>query len=186
MEVEVMKAKILFLGLIAVLIFGMGTQAQAASTPTYLGQTTWTMNISIDSIDPDKVGTSVTLTGGLTKVGDNYYSFQGYIGNYFTNPLTPMVLSGGGPLINGKLILTLSNSAPVSTDGDRDTGIMNVKLDTASNNYLSGDFSELHFTCLNNNFPPFEQGVFAGTMTRTGSAIPLTSAPFAPLSLLLE
>ena len=73
------KAKILFLALIAILLLGMGLQAQAASTPLFLGKTTRAMNITYDTDDPSMVGTSVTLTGGLTKVGDNYYSFQGSI-----------------------------------------------------------------------------------------------------------
>ena len=168
------------------LILGMvGSPARAASTPTYLGQSSWTLNIQYDDIDPDKVGTTVTLTGGLTKLGDNYYSFQGYISNYFSDPLTPMVLTGGGAVINGKLILTLSNSAPQLSFGDRDAGLMNLNLDTASNNYLNGSFSELHSVSLNNT-PPFSQGVFAGTMTLTGNRIPLSPANNAPLSLLLE
>ncbi|HEY9073720.1 MAG TPA: hypothetical protein VIN67_06265 [Desulfobaccales bacterium] len=181
-----MRSAISVMALMAALILGMSfSPAQAASTPSYLGQSAWTMNISNDGIDPDKVGTSVTLTGGLTKSGDNYYSFQGYISNYFSSPATPMVLSGGGAIINGKLILTLSNSAPQLADSDHDSGVMNVSLDTASNNYLNGSFSELHFTCLN-NAGPYEQGVFGGTMTRTGSAIPLSPAYNAPLSLLLQ
>ena len=96
-----------------------------------------------------------------------------------------MVLSGGGAIINGKLILTLSDSWLVSSpNGDRDTGVMNVSLDTASNNYLNGSFSEIHFVIMDNT--TFENGVFAGTMTRTGNQIPLAPSYNAPLTLLLD
>jgi hypothetical protein len=183
MEVEVMKVKFIFVAIIAGLLFEMNNSpALAASTPTYLGQTTWTMYITHDTIDPFMVGQSLTLTGGITKMGDNYYSFQAY-GPYDTRQ---MVLSGAGALINGKLILTLSDSQPLPTPtSDRDVGVMNVSLDTAANNYLNGSFSELHFTSVNNN-TPFGNGIFAGTLTRTGGAIPLSPAYNASLSLLLE
>jgi hypothetical protein len=185
-----MRTIVLFLFSL-VLIVGMGISPAQALAPVYLGQTSWTMYITNDTFGVFMVGQSVTLTGGLTKLGDNYYAFEGYIGDYFTSTHWPnispsaMILSGGGTLINGKLMLTLNNSTPQLTDGGRYTGVMNVSLDTASGNYLNGNFSQLtSYLVINasvlNNF------VFAGTMTRTGNAIPLAPSSLAPLYLLLN
>jgi hypothetical protein len=182
-----MILKNLVLALTLVLILGISSyQVQATSTPIYLGQTTWRMDITKDTIYDSKVGTSVTLTGGLTKLGDNYYSFQGHISDYNWN-LTPRVLSGGGVLINGKLILTLNISSVTGTWDpvfDHDTGVLHVSLDTSSSNYLNGSLSGSIIRMLD-EIPPYAIGYFAGTMTRTGSSIPLTLAPAGPLSLLL-
>jgi hypothetical protein len=62
---------------------------------------------------------------------------------------------------------------------------MNVSLDIAPGNYLNGNFSQLT-SYLVINALAFDDFVFAGTMTRTGKAIPLAAASSAPLYLLLD
>jgi hypothetical protein len=151
---------------------------QAASTPSYLGNTTWSVYITDNTIDPFMVHTTLTLTGGITKVGDNYYSFQGAM-MYGT---TLMALSGGGVLANGALILSVSESMEFA-GGDRDSGVMHFTLNQSD---LNGSFTEIHNVYVPGTTPRVEQGYFAGTLTRTGSMLPLVSASTGALSLLLE
>ena len=170
-----MKVKISVLALTLVLILGMsGSLSQAASPLSYLGKTTWSLSITADTVDPDMVGQTLTLTGGITKVGDNYYLFQGTM--VYGSGL--IVLSGGGALVDSKLILSVNRSVEFAED--RDNGVMHFTLNQSD---LNGTVTEVN----NVYVPPnsFYQGYFAGTLTRTGSIIPLTSALAGPLSLML-
>ena len=59
-----MRTKIFILALALALSFGMSdSPAQAAFTPTYLGQTIWTMNITTIPSTKYRLAHSVTLTG---------------------------------------------------------------------------------------------------------------------------
>jgi hypothetical protein len=171
-----MKIRFLVCALTLVLVFGLsGFPAQAVSTPSYLGQTTWTGTITASTDSPEALGKSFTITGGITRVGDIYYLFQGYR----TVPQdNPHVFSGSGVLLNGQLTLTCSSSH-LSTDGDRNTDVMNITLNQSD---LNGSFFAVghHFT------GTFEQNYNAGTLTRTGPAINLTPGVLVgPTSLLL-
>jgi hypothetical protein len=160
------------------LLLGMsGVQAQAASTPSYLGQTSWSVTITQNTSDPGLVGQSFPVTGGITRLGDNYYLFQGYVAPPDDNPF---VLSGGGVLLNGQLILTL-NTSQNHTDTWRDGGLMQVNV---SQDTLNGSLYEIGHD-YNTGSGQYDQRFTAATLARTGPMIALTSAPGAATSLLL-
>lgn len=173
-----MKIRILVLALTLMLVSGItSSAAQAASTPVYLGQTTWTGTLTASTDSPESIGQTFTLTGGITKVGDIYYLFQGYR----TVPQdNPHVFSGSGVLLNGQLVITCSASHR-STDGDRNTEVINLTLNQSD---LNGSFFMVghHYTVPGN----FDQNYNAGTCTCTGKAINLTpGTPVGSTSLLL-
>jgi hypothetical protein len=179
-----MKGKMAVLALTLVLILGLSSsQVQAVSTPKYLGQGQWLVVI-VQSSKSEMIGASFPVTGGITKVGDNYYLFQGYVADTGDNPF---VLSGGGAIINNKLILTLGTSQDHSPDTWRDTGVMQVNLDTtAGQNYLNGTFHEVgHDYNTLGGQNPFDQRFTGGTLTLTGGTIILNPGSLAPISSLL-
>jgi hypothetical protein len=162
-EDQPMKVKISVLALTLVIIFGVGLSSAQVSSPVYLGQTTWSLKITDNTIDPFMVGQKLILKGGITKVGDNYYLFQGTM-MYGTGR---KVLSGGGVLINTKLYLSVNESVKFSED--RDNGVMHFILNKDT---LNGSVTEVGKSVI----PPNSFGpgfYFAGTLTRTGPMIPL-------------
>jgi hypothetical protein len=173
-----MKVKIAVLALALVLTLGLNlSPVQAASSPSYLGQTTWTVTITQSTVQGN-VGQQFPVTGGITRLGDNYYLFQGFVTPGDDNPF---VMSGGGVLLNGQVILTLSTSQN-HTDTWRDGGIMQVNLSQAT---LNGSLYEIGHDYNTASPGSFDQRFTAGTLARTGPMIPLTSAPGAANSLLL-
>jgi hypothetical protein len=168
------KGKISVLALTMMLILGMNpSQAQAA--PLYLGQTTWSILITEDTIDPFMVGTTLTLTGGITKVGGSYYLFQGTT----MYGSTRLVLSGGGILVNSQLILSVTESGE-SPEGDKSNGVMHFTLNQSN---LSGTMTDVQKGRVGTGFG---QAYLAGTVTRTGPFIPLNLPPIGALMLLLQ
>jgi hypothetical protein len=179
-----MKGKMAVLALTLVLILGLSSsQAQAASTPQYLGQTTWTAYIN-QSTDPENLNVSFPVTGGITKVGGNFYLFQGYVA---PDGEKPFVLAGSGVIINNRLLLNLSTTQDHSPGSWRDTGMMQVNLDTAAGqNYLSGTFYEVgHDFNPSGGEEPFDQRFTGGTLTLSGLPINLNPGTMAPISSLL-
>jgi hypothetical protein len=158
-----MKGKISVLALTMVLLLGMDTsQVQSASALKYLGQTTWSILITDDTVDQFMIGTTITVTGGITKVGDNYYLFEGTT-MYGT---TRLALAGGGVLVNSQLILSVSESAE-SAEGDRSNGVMHFTLNQSD---LSGTMTDVQTGRVGTGFG---NSYLAGTVTRTGPMIPL-------------
>ena len=121
-----MKVKVSVLALTLVLILGLSSsQVQAVSTPQYLGKTTWEITIT-DDTNPAKIGAKFTITGGVTKVGDEFYLFQGYV---IPDGDGPFVVSGSGFLNGNTLEFTLSESQRHTSDTWRDSGVMHVSMD---------------------------------------------------------
>ena len=189
-----MKVKISVLALTLILILGLSSSnVQAVSTPQYLGQTQWLVNITQTNQGPTDL--SFPVNGGITKLGDNFYLFQGYVTE--TGGDNPFFLSGGGTLINDQLIMTLSTSQKHLTDPQdqsvwRDTGVMQVTLNATHSSqpdtYLCGSLYEIgHDYNAAVGQSAFDQRYTAGTLTLTGPQIPLNSSAGAgALSLLLQ
>jgi hypothetical protein len=164
MEGKAIKMKISILALTLVIILGVGiSSAQEGPPLIYLGQTTWSLKITQDTVDSFMVGQKVTLKGGITRVGDGYYLFQGTMlwGS------TRKVLAGGGLLVGAKLMLSVNVSSK-SAEGDCSNGVMHFIL---SQSNLNGSVTEVESGVI----PPngFGHNYIAGTLTRTGQMVPL-------------
>jgi len=176
-----MKGRISVLVLTIVLILGLSVSIALAGSPvTYLGKTTWTLKIT-DADNPDRIGESVTVTGGISKVGDEFYLFQGYV---TPDGDGPFVISGSGFLMNNTtLVFTLAESQQHTSIPWRDSGVMHVSIDKATLNGTVYDIGR--------DFNPdtgarvFNERYTAGDLTLKGSPIPL-NVSLAPLQLLLE
>ena len=174
-----MKVKITVLALTLVLILGFNlAPVQATSTPVYLGQTTWTVTITVDTSSPEMVGQSFPVTGGITRLGDTYYQFQGFVIPPGENPF---IMSGGGVLINGQVILRVTTTQTHSGSNWHDTGVMRVTLDPST---LNGTICEIGHD-YDTGTGQYDQRYSAATLTRTGPMIPLTPDTNAATSLLL-
>jgi len=175
-----MKGKYSVLALTLVLILGLSSaQAQAASTPTYLGKTTWTATIT-DDTNSNKIGATFTITGGVTKVGDEFYLFQGYV---IPNGDGPFVISGSGFLNVNTLEYTLSESQWHTSETWRDSGVMHVSIDKTNQN---GAFYDIGHD-FDQGTRAWDQRFTAGTLSLSGSPIILNTGSTAPLlPLLLE
>jgi hypothetical protein len=93
-----MKLKSSILTLTALFLLGLSTStAFSFNSVNYLGKTTWTFTIT-DHTDPSNIGLSVTITGGISKVGDEFYQFYGY----FVPNNGPVLFTGGGIMIGNK------------------------------------------------------------------------------------
>lgn len=140
-------------------------QVQAS---TFLGETTWTITISENSGNNNPIGATFTLTGGISKVGGNYYLFQGYLS--IPDEL-PSVLSGAGVLSNDNLILTASSSRNDSEIAKSDTGVIRIVLNKTT---LNGTFYEVR-TVLDNETNPktISHGYTIGSINCTGQVLPL-------------
>ena len=162
-----MKMKMSVPVLALVIIFGVGIAAAQVGTPSYLGQTTWSLLITDNTIDPQLIGQTLTLKGGITKVGDNYYLFQGTM--LYGSSKSRKVLSGGGVLVGRKLYLSVNES--VQFPEDRDVGVMHFILNKGN---LNGNVTEIvHSVIPPNPSDPGKNHYFAGTLTRKGKRIPL-------------
>jgi hypothetical protein len=169
-----MKVRIFILVLALFLFLGLSlSPAQATSTPVYLGQTTWSGTITAG----DNVGQTFTCTGGITRLGDTYYEFQGYV----NMPSGVFVIAGGGVLINGQVIFSVTTSQTHSDSNWHDTGVMRVTLDQSTLNGTSYEIGHDYDT----GTPQYGERYTATTLTRTGPMIPLTPDSTAATSLLL-
>ena len=172
-----MKRRISVLALTMLFLLGLSiAHALAASSVTYLGKSTWTATIT-DSTQ-NQTGATFTITGGISKVGGEFYLFQGYV-----NPDNdgPFIIGGSGVLIGNTIYFTLSESQN-HTSTWRDGGVMHVEIDKTSQ---GGTFYDIGHD-FDTNARTFDQRYTAGTLTRTGSPIPLASSLAAPELLLLN
>jgi hypothetical protein len=180
-----MKVKISVLALMLVLISGLDNSAVlAAATPSFLGKTTWNLYVTEYTLDQGMAGRTLNLTGGITRLGENYYSFQGTMPFVTTAGTSLMVLSGGGSLVDGQLIMSVSES--MQFEGaitDRANGVMHFILNQSD---LNGTITEVSILRLGTPSHPYLNGYLAGNLTRTGPMIPLTQGVGGPLLLMLE
>ena len=188
-----MKGKIAVLALIAVLVFGMNiSNALAGNSFNFLGETAWKVHVteSTGQIPPD-----LDMTGAISKLGPNYYLFQGVVQMPEGIIDNPFFLSGGGTLVTlpgaqtQTLVLTLNTSQlhvdtvdPVSSN--RDTGIMHVEINPST---MSGNFYEVGHD-YDKTPGTFDQRFSAGQVNFNGTLpYPLSPSSTAPLmGLLLE
>ncbi len=178
-----MKVKSIAGSIMAAVVFILGlniSQALAGNSFNFLGETTWTVTINETYQNNVPIGTTFTMTGAISKLGGNYYLFQGYVLNSGDGPF---LLAGSGVLNGGVLYLTLNTSqqhTDSQTDSNRDTGVMHVQVDPST---LSGTFYEVGHDF--DRVPhAFSERFTAGTVTRTGQILPLTSS-LAPQQMLL-
>jgi hypothetical protein len=168
-----MKNKFFALTLAILLILGLSFSGVQAGSVNYLGKTTWTFSIT-DSTNSSDIGNTGSITGGISRVGDEFYLFQGDLIN---NPY--IILSGSGAMIGNNLMLTLSTSQ--WQPSHRDTGVMHIIIDKSTLNgtffHIANEF-DMNSRILSRSF-------LAGTLTRSGSIIPL-SATIVPQLLLLQ
>ena len=151
----------------------------AGSSVSYLGKTTWTISIT-DSTKPSDIGMSGTITGGISKVGDEFYLFQGYI---IVPGDGPVVMSGSGFVSGNTLTLTLCESQYHTSSTWRDSGVTHVSVDKTT---LDGTFYSIGYDFKTDpSDRKFDDRYSAGTLTRTGPVIPV-NIPFVPLQLLLD
>jgi hypothetical protein len=174
-----MRGKITVLVLTALMILGLSvSNALAVNAVNYLGKTTWTAEVTDDNI-LDKIGQSFTNTGGISKVGDEFYLFQGYI---TVGTDGPFIMSGSGIMVGTELVFTLSESQQHTSITWRDSGVMHVTINTSTQN---GTFYDI-----GHDFDPdtrqFDNRFTAGNLTLKGPAINLTpGASVGSTSLLL-
>ena len=174
-----MRAKNVFLVLTALIVLGLASSsALAAGQVTYLGKTTWTATIT-DSTKGADIGVSFTVTGGISRVGDEFYLFQGYVTMESDGPF---VMSGSGFLMGDTLEFTLAESQQHTGSTWRDSGVMHVTIDKTT---LNGTMYDI-----GHDFNPeagqrtFDERYTAANLTLSGPPIPLTQS-LAYLQLLL-
>ncbi len=167
-----------FLCITAVLLMSLSVvpNVMAGSPITYLGKTTWTVHVDQSTV-PQAAGQSFTMTGAVSKVGDEFYLFQGYVNDAVSGPY---VVSGSGFLNGTTLVFTLSESQRHS-GASRDSGVLHVELDKTTLNGTMYDIGHDYDT---------SQGTFAdryttGTVTLSGGVITLSSASNVSTNLLL-
>ncbi len=174
-----MKTKFSVLTLTALLVLGLGITSALGTNVTYLGKTTWTATIT-DDTDPTKIGATFTVTGGVSKVGGEFYMFQGYV-----TPDTdgPFVISGSGFLMGNTLVFTASESQQHTIETWRDSGVMHISIDKTT---LNGTFYDIG-TDYNPSGKTFgNHRNTAGNLTRSGTPIPLSAANVPAQLLLLQ
>lgn len=173
-----MKLKLSVLALSALLILGVSaSNVLAASSVTYLGKTTWTAYINDDT--GGHAGVSFTITGGVSKVGDEFYLFQGYVTSGTDGPF---VMSGSGFMNGSTLEFTLSESQQHTSETWRDSGVMHVIIDKTTQN---GTFYDIGHD-FDTSARTWDQRYTAGTLTLSGSPIPISTSITGPLNLLLQ
>jgi hypothetical protein len=174
-----MRRRIFVLALTTLLILGLSLANALAGSVNYLGKTTWSVTITDDN-KPEKIGAIFTMTGGISKVGDEFYLFQGYVSQGTDGPF---IMAGSGVMIGNTLFFTLSESQKHTSSTWRDSGVMHVTIDKTT---LNGTFFDIgHDFNTDAGSRTFDQRYTAGTLTRTGAVIPL-SATLIPQQLLLQ
>lgn len=133
---------------------------------------------------------TISMNGAISKLGTNYYLFQGYAQIPQDNPF---FLAGGGTLVTlpgattQTLVLTL-NTSQLHTDSpgssERDTGIMHVEINPST---LGGTFYEIghDFNRAATPTPSFDPPRFTAGSLSTATPFPLSPSAMAPLNSLL-
>jgi hypothetical protein len=171
-----MKFKFSVLTVLLFLILSTST-AFPSNSVIYLGKTTWTITVTDDS-NSSKIGQSGTLTGGISKVGDEFYQFFGYA----VSSNGPVLLTGGGVMIGNNLIFTLTQTQEHTDNSWCDGFIWQITIDKSNQN---GTFYSVG-QGFNKTTRNYGQEYAAGTVSRTGSPISVNSVIVAPNLLLLQ
>ena len=161
-----MKTKFAVLALSSLIILISSTSKSLEGSPVnYLGKTTWTFAIT-DSTDPSDIGMSITCTGGISKVGDEFYLFQGYL---IVPDDCPFVMSGSGFMSGNTLTFSCRTSQCHTGSPWRDGGVMHISIDKTT---LGGTFYSIGYDFKTDPTDRiFDDRYSAGTLTRTGPAI---------------
>ncbi|MHB8069242.1 MAG: hypothetical protein ACYDIC_15230 [Desulfobaccales bacterium] len=173
-----MNRKFSVLALVTLLTLGLSIASALGASVNYLGKTTWTSTITETTVTGVTPGTTFTLTGGISKVGDEFYLFQGYV---TSDTDGPYVMSGSGFMMGNTLIFTCSESQQ-HTGANRDSGVMHISIDKTS---LNGTFYDIGHD-YDRVQKTWNQRYTAGTLTLSGAPIPLRPGSAAPQSLLLN
>jgi hypothetical protein len=174
-----MRARIAVLAISSLIVLGLTSSNALAVSLNYLGKTTWTFTIT-DSTKQSDIGGSATVTGAISKVGDEFYLFQGYV---ILPDDGPVVMSGSGFMMGNTLEFTVSMSQNHTSNTWRDSSTGRLSLDRTT---LNGTFYDIgHDFKTDPADRRFDGRYSAGTLTRSGPAIPLNASP-APLQLLLD
>lgn len=155
----------------------LGLLLPQAGLAQYLGEVIWTATILEKETGP--VTPPITATGriGITLVGGNYYSVQGYV-----EAPDPMTFSGGGVLIGDTLYLTCASSQRHSSESWRDAGTIHIEL---NRNTLSGELYDIGRD-FNTETRQFMDRYTRGTLTRTGGLSTLITGKTSANMLLLQ
>jgi hypothetical protein len=174
-----MRKMIAVLALSSFIVLGLVTSNALAAGVNYLGKTTWTFTIT-DSTKQSDIGMSGTVTGAISKVGDEFYLFQGYI---ILPDDGPVVMSGSGFMTGNTLEFTVSVSQYHTSNTWRDSSTGHLSLDRTT---LNGTFYDIgHDFKSDPADRRLDDRYSTATLTRTGSAIPLNGS-LAGVSLLLD
>lgn len=151
--------------------------------PRYLGESTWTITITMDEDGQVSGSNTGTVKMAITQMGGSYYTVQGYLEMPDDGPF---ILSGGGVLIGDTFYFTVTGSQK-HTDSDwRDTDIMQIQMnkDTLNGTFYSvgHDFDESSAGAS----PDFDTRFTSGTLTLAGSPIVFATNLTAPMTLLLN
>lgn len=171
-----MKRKFSVLVLVALLILGLSNTSALSGTVNYLGKSTWTATITESTVAGNNPGDTFIITGGISKVGDEFYLFQGYV---TPNTDGPFVVSGSGFMMQNTLVFTASESQQ-HTGASRDSGVMHISINKAD---LSGTFYDIG-TDYDLGQHTWNHRYTAGTLTLSGSHIPFPSAAAAKVLLM--
>jgi hypothetical protein len=179
-----MKKKITVVALSALLILGLSAvNVFAGNSFNFLGETTWTVTVNereTGSVTPQVI----SMTGAISKLGTNYYLFQGSVQMQGDNPF---IVAGGGSIVNGTLYLNLATTQKHTDNQDsgtnsyRDTGTMHVEITDLTN--LSGTFYEVQHD-FDRVSKTFSEGFTAGTVS-CDHPFPLNPSAGAATQMLL-
>jgi hypothetical protein len=137
-----MRSRIAILLLVTWLGVGLSASVATAKYVNYLGKTSWTAKIT-ECTDPAKMGVQFTITGAISKIGDEFYLFQGYV---TAGQDGTFVLSGSGIMKGTTLEFSLTTTqehAPASDSSQwLDSGVMHVSIDTSQTPWM-GSFYEI-------------------------------------------
>jgi hypothetical protein len=175
------KVKVICIVLLAGLTMVLTTPIWGETAPQFLGETSWTITQSQNQTGPIVPPMTATFTGGITLQGGSYYSFQGYA---IIPESEPLIVTGGGPLIENTLYLNLTGSQKYATTG-RMSEVLQAKLDKST---LNGTFYSIQFdfdtTSIGPN-PYLSYSYVSGSLVRTGPFINLTPTSGAATTMLL-
>jgi hypothetical protein len=177
-ESNMKKGTFALIVIVALWLVPLGSPCWGA--PQYLGQSTWTISITLR--EHGSVSESASMTGAITRMGGAYYSFQGYVD---VQDDGPFILAGGGVLIGDILYLNLTGTQKHTGNDWRDTEILHAQLDKTT---LTGTFYSVgqdFDASTAGTTQNFDTRFQAGTLTRTGAPIVLTQGLASPMSLLL-
>ena len=120
-EREMKKGKIVFFCIATLCLVFMCMPSWGA--PQYLGESTWTLTITMDEHGVVSEDFSGTVKMAITRMGGTYYTVQGYVDIPDDGPF---IMTGGGILMGETIYLSLSGSQQHTDNNWRDTGILHV------------------------------------------------------------